>query len=53
MQEGDLTAEEKLLACIPIRNKNKIISEKISQNIFKLIWAPVILKYTPHSCFSD
>ncbi len=39
LQEGDLTAQEKLLACIPIRNKNKTISEKISRNIFKLIWA--------------
>ncbi|KAH8933070.1 hypothetical protein BDL97_18G012300 [Sphagnum fallax] len=38
-REGDLTAQEKLLACIPIRNKNKTISEKISRNIFKLIWA--------------
>ncbi|KAH9534080.1 hypothetical protein CY35_18G087800 [Sphagnum magellanicum] len=37
--EGDLTAQEKLLACIPIRNKNKTISKKISRNIFKLIWA--------------
>lgn len=37
--EGDLTAQEKLLAGIPIRNKNKTISEKISRNIFKLIWA--------------
>lgn len=39
LQEGDLTAQEKLLAGIPIRNKNKTISEKISRNIFKLIWA--------------
>jgi hypothetical protein len=39
LQEGDLTAQEKLLACIPIHNKNKTISEKISRNIFKLIWA--------------
>jgi hypothetical protein len=39
LQEGDLTAQEKLLVGIPIRNKNKTISEKISRNIFKLIWA--------------
>ncbi|KAH9558424.1 hypothetical protein CY35_06G007700 [Sphagnum magellanicum] len=39
LQEGDLTAQEKLLAGIPIRDKNKTISEKISRNIFKLIWA--------------
>jgi hypothetical protein len=39
LQEGDLTAQEKLLVGIPICNKNKTISEKISRNIFKLIWA--------------
>jgi hypothetical protein len=36
LQEGDLTAQEKLLAGIPIRNKNKTISKKSAETYSSL-----------------